>query len=75
MSELSRELFLLDIESAVRDLMAVDGLVSDQKTIITRFVEDVTGLLFSLSQDDLASCGVNSCAKFQLAMNQPACGG
>jgi len=71
MSELSRELFLLDIESAVRDLMAVDGLVSDQKTIITRFVEDVTGLLFSLSQDDLASCGVELLCKVS-AGNEPA---
>jgi len=71
MSELSRELFLLDIESAVRDLMAVDGLISDQNTNITRLVEDLTGLLFSLSQDDLARCGVELLRKVS-AGNEPA---
>jgi hypothetical protein len=58
MSELSKELFLLDIEAAIRELMALDGLVSDQKSSVSRLLEELAGLLFSLPDDDFGACGV-----------------
>jgi hypothetical protein len=71
MSELSKELFLLDIEAAIRELMALDGLVSDQKSSVCRLLEELAGLLFSLPDDDFGDCGVELLRKVSEG-NEPA---
>lgn len=63
MSELSKELFFLDIEAVVRELSSEEDLLVDRRQPLIRSLEDLAGLLFSIGDDDYAACATELCSK------------